>query len=219
MRLRPEWKTPIRQGRLRLLSPFPADCKRMTRQTAEKRNRFVADTADAVFVSYADPGGKTEALCRQLLAEGKPLYTFASPATENLTSAGAVAVQAIDEIKTVWPKTAMVAAPKYHKITIEGNDLIELKRHAHQIPKCPGLDKRMQKYKGDKPFVFTTHELEWMIAVLDAVLNDPEGYPAIQHNPWKLVYVPKSDKRWEICKRLYDRMKDESERCFRENLL
>lgn len=101
MRLRPEWKTPIRQGRLRLLSPFPADCKRMTRQTAEKRNRFVADTADAVFVSYADPGGKTEALCRQLLAEGKPLYTFASPATETLTTAGAVGIRAIDDITEV----------------------------------------------------------------------------------------------------------------------
>jgi predicted Rossmann fold nucleotide-binding protein DprA/Smf involved in DNA uptake len=218
MRLRPEWKTPIQQGRLRLLSPFPADCKRMTRQTAEKRNRFVADTADAVFVSYAVPGGKTEALCRQLLTEGKPLYTFASPATDNLTSAGAIGIQLIDEIKTIWAKNTLTVIPRYHQITIESAELIELKRHAHQIPECPGLDKRIQKYKGDKPFVCTKHELDWLVAVLDAVLNDPEGYPAIEHDPWRLVYVSKSDERWETCKRLYDRLKDESERCFRENL-
>lgn len=105
------------------------------------------------------------------------------------------------------------------KIKIDGAEFIELKRHAHQIPECPGFDERIQKYKGDKPLVFTTHELEWIIAVLDAVLNDPQGYPAIEHNPWKLVYVPKSDERWAICKRLYDRLEKECERFYRENLL
>lgn len=98
MRLRPEWKTPIQQGRLHLLSPFPPNCKRMTRQTAETRNSFVADTADAIFVSYAAPGGKIETLCRGLLADGKRIYTFASPKTQNLISAGAVGIRFIDEI-------------------------------------------------------------------------------------------------------------------------
>ncbi len=99
-----------------------------------------------------------------------------------------------------------------YKILISGAELVELKRHAHQIPECPGLDKRIQKYEGNSPFALTLHELGWLIAVLDAVINDPNGYPAIEHEPWKLRYVPKSDKRWAICKRLYDRLNAEEER-------
>ena len=101
------------------------------------------------------------------------------------------------------------------KIKIDGAELIELKRHAHKIPECPGLDLRIQKHKGEKPLVCTKHELDWLVAVFDAVLNDPKGYPAIEHNPWKLIYVPKSDERWAICRRLHDRLKQESERLFR----
>ena len=102
------------------------------------------------------------------------------------------------------------------KIKIDGDELIELKRHAHHIPECPGLDARIQMYNGGEPFVCTKHELDWLVAVLDAVLNDPKGYPAIEHDPWRLVYVPKSDERWEICKRLYDGLYQESERLFRD---
>ena len=99
-----------------------------------------------------------------------------------------------------------------HKILISGAELVELKRHAHQIPECPGLDKRIQKYEGNIPFALTLHELGWLVAVLDAVNNDHNGYPAIEHDPWKLRYVPKSDKRWAICKQLYDRLNAEEER-------
>ena len=99
-----------------------------------------------------------------------------------------------------------------YKILISGDELVELKRHAFQIPECPGLDKRIQKYNGQKPFALTLDELSWLIACLDAVLSDTNGYPAIEHNPWKLVYVPKSDIRWKSCKQLYDRLKAEDER-------
>jgi len=99
----------------------------------------------------------------------------------------------------------------YRKIWISGHELVELKRHAYQIPECPGLDKRLQNYKGDKPFVFTPHELEWLVCVLDAVLKDPKGYPVVEYNPWKLEYVPKTDKRRKICKQLYNRLYDETD--------
>jgi len=98
------------------------------------------------------------------------------------------------------------------KILISGSELTELKRHACQIPECPGLDKRIQKYKGGKPFDLTHEELGWLVAVLDAVINDPKGYPCVEHNPWNLNYVPKSDPLYETCKQLYDRLEKENDR-------
>lgn len=104
------------------------------------------------------------------------------------------------------------------KIRIEGDQLVELKRHAWSIPECPWLDKRIQKYKGDMPFVFTLHELEWMVAVLDAVLKDRKGYPVVSFKPWNLEYVSKKDPRCKTCKALYQRFKQEADRITEENL-
>ena len=95
------------------------------------------------------------------------------------------------------------------KILINGAELVELKRHAHEIPECPGLDKRLQKYKGDKPFLFTDEELGWIVSVLNAVLNDPKGYACIEQNPFKLEYVPTSDERCKTCMELYGRLRCE----------
>ena len=94
-----------------------------------------------------------------------------------------------------------------YKILISGAELVELKRRAYNIPECPGLDKRIQKYRGDKPFAFTFDELRWLTSVLDAVLKDSKGYPCIEHNPWKLEYVPTSDERCKTCKELYSRLR------------
>ena len=101
-----------------------------------------------------------------------------------------------------------------HKILISGDELMELKRHAHEIRECPGLDKRIQKYKGDKPFTFTLDELDWLVAVLDAVLNNPNGYALIEHNPWKLDYVRCSHPSAIVCKQLFDRLKKEAQTFF-----
>jgi hypothetical protein len=97
------------------------------------------------------------------------------------------------------------------KIRIEGDELVELKRHAMEIPECPGLDRRIQKYQGDKPFAFNLHELEWVVAVLDAVLRDKKGYPVIAFHPWNLEYVSKKDPRCKTCKALYQRLKQEAD--------
>ena len=89
MRVPAAWWEPIGQGRLLLLSPFDARCKRATADLAEQRNRFVAALADAVFVPHASPGRKTESLCRQVVAWGKPLWTVAGPENANLLALGA----------------------------------------------------------------------------------------------------------------------------------
>ena len=106
----------------------------------------------------------------------------------------------------------MVSMEKKYKILISGDELVELKRHAYQIPECPGLDRQIQKYQGNKPFEFTYHELGWLVAVLDAVLNNANGYAIVEYNPWKLEYVPVSDERCKTCKHLYDRLNEEEER-------
>jgi predicted Rossmann fold nucleotide-binding protein DprA/Smf involved in DNA uptake len=89
MRVTAAWRKPIDVGRLLLLSPFPARHRRPTTALAEKRNRLVAEIAQKVFVAHAAPNSKTAAFCRQLLAEGKPLWTFDTPTAEPLRALGA----------------------------------------------------------------------------------------------------------------------------------
>jgi len=97
MRLRPTYRKAIDDGRLLIVSPFPAKQRRMSTEKAEVRNHLVVSLADRVFVAYAAPGGKTEALCRGAVASGKPLLTFDSRYNENLLAMGAKAVYG-DEI-------------------------------------------------------------------------------------------------------------------------
>jgi hypothetical protein len=47
-----------------------------------------------------------------------------------------------------------------------------------------------------------------------AVLHDPKGYPCVEYQPWKLEYVPPTDERSVACRRLYDRLEQESDRLF-----
>gem|GEM_PF-3483873 len=70
MRVPAEYRGPIREGRLLVLSCFPGGPDRPTRAMAEERNRFVAALADAVLVAHAAPGGKTEGVCREVVARG-----------------------------------------------------------------------------------------------------------------------------------------------------
>jgi predicted Rossmann fold nucleotide-binding protein DprA/Smf involved in DNA uptake len=92
MRLSPKQKHALEVGRLLLLSPFPAPQRRTTADLAEKRNGVVGAIASALFIAYAAPGGKTEAFAQKLSEQGKPLFTFESPNTENLLALGAKAV-------------------------------------------------------------------------------------------------------------------------------
>lgn len=57
MRIRAEFKAPLADGRLLLLSPLPAREKRMTVRTATIRNRFAAAMADEVFIAHAAGSG------------------------------------------------------------------------------------------------------------------------------------------------------------------
>ena len=79
---------PLAQGRLLILSPFSDKPTRITAETSVARNRFVAALANAVFVAHAEPRGKLETLCREVIAWGKPLYTFDDTANAHLIALG-----------------------------------------------------------------------------------------------------------------------------------
>ena len=79
----------VDDGRLVIVSPFPEKVRHVTAKTAMIRNRLVADMADAVVVAHATGGGKMDTLCRDILASGKPLYTFDHPANTVLMGSGA----------------------------------------------------------------------------------------------------------------------------------
>ena len=64
-RVSAEWKKPLADGRLLILSCFTATHRSPTKQLAARRNELVAALADQVFVAYATPGGRLEASLRQ----------------------------------------------------------------------------------------------------------------------------------------------------------
>jgi len=76
MRMPAEWKKPISEGRLLIVSPFDEKLRRGTVQTAIYRNNFVAALADRIYITYAAPGSKTEAFCREVIDWGKKVHTF-----------------------------------------------------------------------------------------------------------------------------------------------
>ena len=93
MRLPPEWKAPLADGRLLLLSPFAEQDRRITADLARARNDLVAAIADRIFIAYAEPGGKTEAFAKTVRDWGKPLLTFGDSRNANLLALGAQPVR------------------------------------------------------------------------------------------------------------------------------
>lgn len=90
-------KDGIEAGRVLLVSMFGPRHRRATAELADQRNRLVAALAGMALVSHAASGGKTEALCREIIAMGKPLFTIDAPENANLVSLGAKAL-AIEDV-------------------------------------------------------------------------------------------------------------------------
>lgn len=89
MRIPSEWRGPLEEGRLLILSSFRAKHRQMNSRLAEKRNEFVAALADEVLVVYANPRGKLERLCRKIASWRKPLSTFITAENATLADMGA----------------------------------------------------------------------------------------------------------------------------------
>ena len=75
-RLEPELKDAINEKRLLIVTPFDEKIKRVARETASQRNRFMAELADEIFVAYALPGGNIEKLITDIARTGKTISSF-----------------------------------------------------------------------------------------------------------------------------------------------
>ena len=100
-RIPPAYAKPVASGRLTIHAPFSDNVRYKTAATCAKRNRIVADMADAVLVVHAAPGGKIESLSLELLAAGKRLYTYDHPANAGIIAAGAQPISAGGDWKNV----------------------------------------------------------------------------------------------------------------------
>lgn len=92
-RLPRAWRTPIEQGRLLVLSPFPPDATRTTQKLTEARNRLVFELATALFIAHAAPGSHTESIRHTLEESGKTVLGF-QPTTTVTVNAIQSALQA-----------------------------------------------------------------------------------------------------------------------------
>lgn len=75
MRLPSDWKEPLADGRLLVLSCFTTAQNRVTTALATRRNEFVAALADEVWFAHITPGGQMESLSRQIVAWRIPLVS------------------------------------------------------------------------------------------------------------------------------------------------
>ena len=94
MRIPQAWKNPLAEGRLLLLSFCDDNIRRPTEDLAATRNAHVATLAHRLLIAHAEKGGKTEKLCEEALAHGKPVFALDSPDNAYLLQLGVVPVSA-----------------------------------------------------------------------------------------------------------------------------
>ena len=94
MRIPKGWKKPIAEGRLLLLSFFDDRIRRPTLSIANTRNNYIATLSDRLLIAYAEKGSKTEQLCKDALASGKPVFTLDSPDNAHLVELGVIPIPA-----------------------------------------------------------------------------------------------------------------------------
>ena len=89
MRLKPAWKEALSKERLLILSIFPSRHRRSTAALAHQRNAFVAALADKICIAHAAADSKILEFAQMVLAWGKPVFTFETPANDALFQLGA----------------------------------------------------------------------------------------------------------------------------------
>lgn len=66
MRIPTDCRAAFENGRLLILSPFVEEPKRITQDSAKRRNEIVAALADEAFIAHIAPGGHTERIAEWL---------------------------------------------------------------------------------------------------------------------------------------------------------
>lgn len=73
MRIPTECRAAFDAGRLLFLSPFAKEPRRVTRESAARRNEFVAALADGAYIPHISPGGQTARIAEKLTRWKVPL--------------------------------------------------------------------------------------------------------------------------------------------------
>lgn len=94
MRLGPKVRQAVDDGRLLVLSMFDDSIQHTTATQAVARNNLVAALADALFVPYAAPNGKTWTTIHAALKRKQPVYTFDVEDNKSLLAVGAKPIDA-----------------------------------------------------------------------------------------------------------------------------
>ena len=72
LRIAGELRPPFAAGRVLFLSSFTGSPRRVTRESARRRNELVAALADEAFIAHVTPGGETERLAEMMRGWGVP---------------------------------------------------------------------------------------------------------------------------------------------------
>ncbi len=88
----PEFAEALSKNRLLFISPFDSSVTRVSQETANKRNNFMAELADEIFVAYAEPNGNVYQLIMKWLKKGKNVSTFDVPENRSLIETGAQSI-------------------------------------------------------------------------------------------------------------------------------
>ncbi|TRZ90745.1 MAG: hypothetical protein D4R84_15670 [Rhodocyclaceae bacterium] len=73
MRIPSECRAAFDAGRLLFLSPFATEPRRVTKESAARRNELVAALADAAYIPHVSPSGQTARIAEMLAAWNVPL--------------------------------------------------------------------------------------------------------------------------------------------------
>ena len=96
MRIPTSWRTALAAERLLVVSPFEGRYRRPTSVLAEQRNRFVAAIAAEIFVAHAEPGSRSEQLCRELIEADRRVWLLDGSPNPDLCERGATTISVED---------------------------------------------------------------------------------------------------------------------------
>lgn len=74
MRIPGIWRSAIAEGRVLVISIFPASERRMTSKLSMQRNQVIAALADEIYFIHISPGGRMAQLFKQVSKLGIPIY-------------------------------------------------------------------------------------------------------------------------------------------------
>ena len=92
MRIKKEYQALLKNGRMLIISPFDGKHNRISSERSARRNHFISELADEIFIPYAAPGSKTEKLCFRVLESDKNVFSLDDSYNANLFLRGVKAI-------------------------------------------------------------------------------------------------------------------------------